>query len=157
MKLLVFFRTTSVHEVALAAWIAQEFGAAGWSVDRFDLDTVSPPLGSPPLGGRFAPIRRSAGAALSAQLSVQDLAVFAADQVVFADDGGPWLRQIAGWAAAAAVPVIAVARRVDISTRELRTIGVEAAYQAGSAAAIRPIATTWTPRPRPAAVLESSP
>jgi len=128
MRLLVTFRTTSVRGRELAGWAEDGFAAAGWTVSRVDLDAVA---------GRSA---------LAAQFTGLDLVAFATDRVVFADGGGPDLRRVARWAEAAAVPVIALAEQVEISTRELRTLGVETAYQIDSAAAVGRVVANWTPR-----------
>lgn len=74
-----------------------------------------------------------------------DLIVYIGDQVIFADGGGPHLRQVSTWAEEAAVPVIALAPTVEISTRELRTLGVEAGYSVASLSDVEAIVRTWLP------------
>lgn len=143
MKVMVIFRRSSVGGAELARWLAEGFAAAGWTVEQGDLDAVMP--------GRLAgasPVarRQPAVEGLIDHLSQVDLVVLASDRVVFADRGGPDLARLAGWAGAAAVPVIAVGAQADLSTREARGLGVEAVYAAGSAEAVPLIVATWTPR-----------
>jgi len=72
-----------------------------------------------------------------------DLVVYITEEVHFADSGGPVLIRVARWAQTLCVPVIAVARQCWISTRELRTVGVEAGYAVASAEDMRTVVATW--------------
>jgi len=75
-----------------------------------------------------------------------DLVVFVTEEVQFADSGGPVLKRVAVWAQQQCVPVIAVARQCWISTRELRTVGVEAGYAMAGVEDVRSVVGTWIPR-----------
>ncbi|WP_040161820.1 glycerate kinase [Nigerium massiliense] len=92
-----------------------------------------------------------AGASRSAAQA--DLVVTGADTIGFVDRGGPVVAELSGLAERALRPCIAVARRVDVSARELRTFGLEAAHAVGGAEAMASdeltertvgVARTWT-------------
>jgi len=72
-----------------------------------------------------------------------DLIVYLASDITFSDAGGPQLRQVAAWAATRCIPVIALAHHTHISTRELRTVGVEAGYEITCDLDVAQIAQTW--------------
>jgi hypothetical protein len=74
-----------------------------------------------------------------------ELVVYVTVTLSFADTGGPYLRQVSTWAEACACPVIVAAQTTQISTRELRTVGVEAAYQAETEADVARMVSTWMP------------
>lgn len=78
-------------------------------------------------------------------LAAADLVVLVTDVLDFGGAGIAEARAAAAWAEQALVPCIAIARQVQISGRELRTFGVESAYELGddiAAGAVR-IAVTW--------------
>jgi len=78
-------------------------------------------------------------------LAAADLVVLVTDVLDFGGAGIAEVRAAAAWAEQALVPCIAIARQVQISGRELRTFGVESAYELGddiAAGAVR-IAVTW--------------
>lgn len=80
-------------------------------------------------------------------LVAADLVVLVTDGLDFGGAGMPETRAAAEWASQGLVPCIAVARSVQISGRELRTLGVESAYDLGGgdlAAAAARVAHTWT-------------
>lgn len=90
----------------------------------------------PPVAGR---IQRT--------IEASDLLVVLLERIEFRDAGGDVLRQLTAWAEPAGTPVVALARHVRISTRELRTVGVEVAYEVdpgptGEEALAR-VAGTW--------------
>jgi glycerate 2-kinase len=107
------------------------------------------------LGGRltsgFDLCRDAAG--LAATLARADLVVAGTDTFTTGDFGGPVVLGLAAMTSEAAVPCLAVARDVEISTRELRRHGVEAARALGGgpeltaseiSARMAPIAVNWT-------------
>lgn len=80
----------------------------------------------------------TAGPALCAQAaqlertaSVADVLVTGCDRVDFAHRGGPVVAEVSALAERVMRPCVVVARRVEVSARELRTFGVEAAYALG--------------------------
>ena len=79
-------------------------------------------------------------------LEAADLVVLVTDVLDFGGAGIAETRAAAAWAERALVPCIAIARRVQISGRELRTFGVESAYELGdeAAAGAERVARTWT-------------
>jgi hypothetical protein len=79
-----------------------------------------------------------------------ELVVWVADQVGFGDGGGPGLRRVAAAAGRRLVPMIVVAGQCWISTREWRTLGVEAGYQVTDPGQLAVIASTWCQPVRPA-------
>lgn len=79
-------------------------------------------------------------------LAAADLLVLVTEALDFGGAGVTEARAAAAWAEQALVPCIAVATVVRISGRELRTLGVESAYQLGedaSESAMR-VARTWS-------------
>ena len=85
------------------------------------------------LGGRVATgvewCREAAG--LDDTLRRADLVVVACDTFTIGNFGGPVVLEVARLAAEAGVPVLALARQVDISVRELRRHGVQQAVPLG--------------------------
>jgi glycerate kinase len=84
---------------------------------------------------------------LADRLAAADLALGLIDALEFHDGGGPELARLAAAAASAAVPLVALTPCLAISTRELRTVGVEAAYAVDAAApatVLDRIAQTWS-------------
>jgi hypothetical protein len=75
-----------------------------------------------------------------------DLMVGLIDALEFRDGGGPWLGQVAARAGQALAPLIVLAQRVAVSERELRGLGVEAAYAVDPAvpASWARVARTWS-------------
>ncbi|MDR1079258.1 MAG: hypothetical protein LBL55_11525 [Propionibacteriaceae bacterium] len=75
-----------------------------------------------------------------------DLMVGLIDALEFRDGGGPWLSQVAARAAQSVAPLIVLAQRVAVSERELRGLGVEAAYAVDLArpAGWAQVARTWS-------------
>jgi len=112
--------------------VERGFSDAGADVERLDLDGLDAMV---PLG----PVLRE----MAQHFIGKDLAVLVADEVSFADGGGPYLRQVSSWAQAALVPVIVVASSCRISIRELRTLGVEAGYEVTSDEDVRRVVQTW--------------
>ena len=107
------------------------------------------------LGGRLADgvtlCRTAAG--VDRTLAQADLAVVAVDAVTTGNFGGPVLLALASACAEASTPCLAIARVVDIATRELRRHGVEAAQALGGGTGLtaseltgraRTIAASWT-------------
>lgn len=102
----------------------------------------------------------TSGPALCAQVaglertaSQADVLVTGADHVDFATRGGDVVPEVAAIAERALRPCIVVARRVDVSGRELRTFGVEVAYPLGGDADLAAdeltrraagVASSWT-------------
>ncbi len=82
------------------------------------------------LGGRIetpaAAIAARVG--LDATLAQADLVVLAVDALDFGGAGVEMVLQAGRWAAASLVPCIVVGRAIRVSSRELRTYGVESAY-----------------------------
>jgi glycerate kinase len=78
-------------------------------------------------------------------LRAADLVVLVTDVLDFGGAGIAETRAAAAWADTALVPCIAVATRVQISGRELRTFGVESAYELASdvAEGATRVARTW--------------
>ncbi len=79
-------------------------------------------------------------------LEAADLVVLVTDVLDFGGAGIAETRAAATWAEHGLVPCIAIASRVQISGRELRTFGVESAYELGddAAAGAARVAVTWT-------------
>lgn len=105
-------------------------------------------LGIMALGGvvRTGPAVVGELAAIEASLAAADLVVLVAPTLDFGGAGIEEARAAATWAQHALLPCIALATRVQISSRELRTFGVESAYELGTdvpVAASR-VARTWT-------------
>lgn len=107
------------------------------------------------LGGRVTPaVDVCADAArLDASVARADLVVVVTDTVTTGNFGGPALLALAGRCPGASVPLLAVARQVDLSGRELREHGVESAAALGTdadaggpavQAAAASIARSWT-------------
>ena len=103
------------------------------------------------LGSGFDLCRDAAG--LAATLALADLVVAGTDTFTTGDFGGPVVLGLAALTSQSAVPCFAVAREVEISTRELRRHGVEAARAFGGgpelsasdiSVRMAPIAATWT-------------
>ncbi|HSN12852.1 MAG TPA: glycerate kinase [Propionibacteriaceae bacterium] len=105
-------------------------------------------LGILALGGvlRTGPAVIAELLALDASLAAADLVVVVTPVLEFGGAGIEEARAAAGWAQEALLPCIAVATVVQISSRELRTFGVESAYELGSdaAAAASRVARTWS-------------
>ena len=80
---------------------------------------------------------------ISQHFAGKDLAVYVTDEVGFADGGGPYLRQVCSWAERGLVPVIVMVCACRISTRELRTLGVEAGYEVATEEDVRRVVQTW--------------
>jgi glycerate kinase len=83
--------------------------------------------------------------AIERSLEAADLVVLVTDVLDFGGAGIAETRAAAAWAEQALVPCIAIATRVQISGRELRTFGVESAYDLGADVAdgaVR-VARTW--------------
>jgi glycerate kinase len=78
-------------------------------------------------------------------LEAADLVVLVTDVLDFGGAGIAETRAAAAWAEQALVPCIAIATRVQISGRELRTFGVESAYELGGEVAegAARVARTW--------------
>ena len=74
-----------------------------------------------------------------------DLVVYLTEELGFAD-GGPQLMSVAEASNERLVPVILVAAQCRVSTRELRTWGVEAGYEVSCLDDVVRIARTWVPR-----------
>ncbi|WP_342372036.1 glycerate kinase [Propioniciclava soli] len=77
----------------------------------------------PALCAQVAGLERTAGLA--------DVLVTGADTLDFATRGGDVVAEVAATAGRVLRPCVAVARRVDVSARELRTFGLEVAYELG--------------------------
>lgn len=112
------------------------------------------PLFVAALGGRrttgFELCRQAAN--LDATLDRADLLVAGSDAVTTGNFGGPVLLGLAPLASERGLPLLALARRVEIGARELRRHGVEAAYELGGGddlaasgigRAAGPVARTW--------------
>lgn len=106
------------------------------------------------LGGRLAAGFElcAAAAGLAGSVARADLIVAGTDTLTIGDFGGPVVIGLAGLASERGVPVLALAREVAISNRELRRHGVEEAHALGGGAVpsasdiaerARPIARTW--------------
>jgi glycerate kinase len=82
------------------------------------------------LGGSVASAPGALGevARLGRTVDQADLVVVVADAIDFGDAGGEVVAAARSWAEAASLPCIAVCGAVRISVRELRTLGIEAAY-----------------------------
>jgi glycerate kinase len=78
-------------------------------------------------------------------LAAADLVVVVTEALDFGGAGIAETRAAAAWAEQALIPCVAVATRVHISGRELRTLGVESAYEVGAevASGAARIARTW--------------
>jgi len=78
-------------------------------------------------------------------LAGADLVVILTEVLDFGGAGITETRAAAAWAEQALVPCVAIATRVQISGRELRTLGVESAYEVGAevASGAARIARTW--------------
>jgi len=111
-----------------------EFEQAGAAVETLDMDET---LGTTPIP------TVSLLNDLAQRFHHKDLVVFATDEVRFADGGGPVLRQVSTWAETALTPVIVMAPHCRISTRELRTMGIEAGYEVTTNAEARRVVQTW--------------
>ena len=103
------------------------------------------------LGSGFDLCRDAAG--LATTLARADLVVAGTDTFTTGDFGGPVVLGLAALTSRAGVPCLAVAREVEISTRELRRHGVEAARALGGgpeltaseiSTRMAPIAANWT-------------
>ncbi len=81
------------------------------------------PTGGPALCAQVAGLERTAQRA--------DVLVTGADHLDFASRGGHVVREVAAIAERTLKPCVALARRVDVSGRELRTFGIEVAYALG--------------------------
>jgi glycerate kinase len=84
---------------------------------------------------------------LAERLAGADLAVGLFEVLEFRDGGGPELARLSDAAAAAAIPLVVLSSRLDVSARELRVLGVEAAYAldpADSAVVLERLARTWS-------------
>jgi len=111
-----------------------EFTKAGATIETLDMDEA---LGTTPIP------TVSLLNDLAQRFHHKDLIVFATDEVRFADGGGPVLRQVSTWAETALIPVIVMACHCRISTRELRTLGIEAGYEVATLDEARRVAQTW--------------
>ena len=116
----------------LTSLVEKGFREAGVDVERLDLGGLGDMI---PLGTVLREMSR--------RFIGKDLAVYVTDELTFADGGGPYLRQVSSWAGARLVPVIVVASTCRISTRELRTLGVEAGYAVSDDQDIRRVVHTW--------------
>lgn len=92
-------------------------------------------------------------AGLERTASLADVLVTGADQVDFVERGGHVVAEVAALGERTMRPVVVVARRVDVSARELRTFGVEVAYAVGGGPGLGAaqltrsasgVATSWT-------------
>jgi hypothetical protein len=122
---------TSLNELVKAG-----FESRGADVEEVHIDDVS--------AHRLVP--RVISATLRNQAEFfqgRDLVAYLTDELTFADVGGATLEQVATWAQAQATPVIVIAAQVAVSTRELRTRGVAAAYQISTADDVTRVVTTW--------------
>lgn len=107
------------------------------------------------LGGRLVdgPSLCAEMTGLEATLAAADLVVTACDSFDIGSRGGAVVRRVAEWAERAQRPCLVFARNCSVSRREMRTFGVEAAYEIGRemdagpgpalTAAARRIATGW--------------
>jgi len=113
------------------------------------------PLALAALGGwtTSGPALCAQAAGLERTASVADVVVTGSDHVDFATRGGEVVGEVAAVAGRTLRPCVAVARRVDVSGRELRTFGVEVAYAIGGGADLdsrgltdraRGVAASWT-------------
>jgi len=116
----------------LFSLVEKGFQDAGTDVEALSLDGLDALI---PLGSVLKEMAR--------HFTGKDLVVYIADEVTFADGGGPYLRQVSSWAEQALVPVIVIANVCRISTRELRTLGVEAGYEAVTDEDVRRVVQTW--------------
>jgi len=130
MKVLMAIRSHT-----LAPLVERGFRDAGAEVETLDLDELASWI---PHGSRLREI--------SQHFIGKDLVVYISDEMTFADSGGPYLRQVASWAESGCVPVIVVASTCRISTRELRSMGVEAGYKVATGEDVRRVVQTWAPR-----------
>lgn len=82
------------------------------------------------LGGQLtsAPAALGSLARVGRTVESADLLVVVADEIDFGDAGGEVVAAARSWAEAALLPCVAVCGEVRISARELRTLGIEAAY-----------------------------
>lgn len=106
------------------------------------------------LGGRIlsGPAYCAERAGLAETIRRADLVVTACTSFDFGSQGGGVVRWLAGTCAAAGVPLIVVASDVMIGHREMRSIGIEAAYpveiddptEEQLVAAARAVARTWS-------------
>ncbi|MDR2974468.1 MAG: hypothetical protein LBV00_07120 [Propionibacteriaceae bacterium] len=126
---------------AAATWMGQELRRAGVLVDQCSLDQVASDE-----AGRVS-VREQLHQ-VSSRFTGMDLVVYLADELTMADAGGPWLRQTASWAERALTPVIAVAPTCHVSTREWRSLGVEAGYAVTTPDDARLVVVTWVPTSR---------
>jgi hypothetical protein len=134
--LLSHVQTPAGREVV--EWAAQGLSGSSNTVESVDLDVVFAEATG--LITRAPAVRE-----LRERFRGADLVVYVGDQVIFADGGGVHLRQVSTWAEEAAVPVVALAPHIEISTRELRTLGVEAGYGVSSPADVAAVVQTWLP------------
>ncbi len=83
--------------------------------------------------------------AIEASLAAADLVVVVTATLDFGGAGIEESRAASAWAQQALLPCIALASRVQISSRELRTLGVESAYELGvePAGEASRVARTW--------------
>lgn len=99
------------------------------------------------LGGtiRTAPQAIADLVGLERSLAAADLVVVVTDALDFGGAGVTETQAASAWAAEALVPCLAIADRVHISGRELRTFGVESAYAAEGdlAGCAARVARTW--------------
>nr|NLI51367.1 hypothetical protein [Propionibacterium sp.] len=103
------------------------------------------------LGGRLATGFELCAAAsgLARSVAVADLVVAGTDTFTVGDFGGPVVIGLAALASEGGAPVLALAREVAISTRELRRHGIEAAHALGGGVA--PAASVIAERALPVA------
>ncbi|MCL2736576.1 MAG: hypothetical protein FWD75_08115 [Propionibacteriaceae bacterium] len=137
MQILVVAAVRAPEGDDLVLAVEQGFRDGGCAVDSLDMRAAV--MGAQSGTVDSTVLRRGASA-----VTGKDLVVVVADEVSFADAGGPGLRQVSSWAEARAVPVIVVAGTCQISTRELRSVGVEAGYGVAAADDVRRIVQTWT-------------
>lgn len=108
-------------------------GAAGGAVVALSALTAWLTTG-PALCAQLASLEATAGAA--------DVIVTGTDQLDFVRRGGPVVGEVIALAERTLRPCVVVARNVDVSSRELRTFGVEVAYPVGGPADITADALT---------------
>jgi len=137
----------------------------GFATVAADLGLATPPPGAGAGGGLGLAVLALGGAIASGPGSLAevarlgetvrraDLVVVVADALDFGSAGGEVVTAARAWAEAASLPCVAVCRSVRISSRELRTLGIEAAYglepadavdEASFGALATKVASTWT-------------
>jgi hypothetical protein len=132
------------------ATATQEAVARAWAAFDRTVDQVAwpDPLPRPIPGRRLGSeaVGEAAADPLSDRLTGADLVIGLFDAVEFRDGGGPALARLARAAATVQAPLVVLTPRLEISKRELRVLGVEAAYAIDLAdpAGLGRIALTWS-------------